>query len=228
MTGPYDYYVFDLDGTLVDVDDAYVGELFERIGDRLGYDFSDRQARRLWHGLDGQRNEQLRRWGIDPAEFWRVFHDEEDPLARAEATYLYPDAERVGDLDEPAMVVTHCQRYLTEPVLETVDVADWFDAVVCCTDETGWKPDPEPVRMALSAVGVDGDGAGVLVGDSPHDVGAAWNAGLDAAHVERHAPEIRGLYVVGDHRLRGVDELFRVGRRNLSPAVADSGAADRR
>ena len=202
----YEKWVFDLDGTLIDVDPAYVQDLFRRVGDRLGYEFTDRQAEAVWHGLGGYRNDQLDAWGIDTDDFWTAFHDEEDPEARADATFLYEDAARVGELDDPTVLVTHCQQYLTEPVLEQLDIGDWFDAVVCCTEDTGWKPAPEPVHMALSAAGANG-GAGVLVGDGPQDVGAAWNAGLDAAHVERHGHDRRGLCVVGDHRLERVDQL---------------------
>jgi phosphoglycolate phosphatase len=206
QTASYDRWVFDLDGTLVDVEDDYVHDVIGRVGDRLDYDFSDRQTEELWHGLAGERSERLAAWGVDPDRFWEVFHDEEDPIARAEATFLYEDAAVVGELDAPTVLVTHCQRYLAEPVLERLDIGDWFDSVVCCTAATGWKPDPTPVRRALSAAGAD-SGRGVLVGDSPHDVGAAWNAGLDAAHVERHGHERRGCCVVGDHRIDRVDEL---------------------
>ena len=201
----YDHYVFDLDGTLVDVEPEYVRDVFDRVGDRIGYGFSEREADAVWHGLGGVRNDQLSEWGVDVEAFWEAFHEEEDPEARADATYLYDDAEAVGDLDAPTVLVTHCQEYLTDPVLDALDIRDWFDSVVCCTEETGWKPDPEPVHMALSSVGADG--AGVLVGDGPHDVGAAWNAGLDGAHVERHGHDRRGLCVVGDHRINRVDEL---------------------
>lgn len=203
----YDQWVFDLDGTLIDVEPAYVHDIFGRVGDRIGYAFTDRQAEAVWHGLGGFRNDQLSEWGVDVEEFWEAFHDEEDPEARADATYLYDDAEPVGDIEDPTVLVTHCQQYLTDPILDRLDVRDWFDAIVCCTEETGWKPDPQPVQMALSEAGADG-GDGVLVGDGPHDVGAAWNAGLDGAHVERHGHERRGLCVVGDHRLDRVDELL--------------------
>jgi phosphoglycolate phosphatase len=203
---PYDYWAFDLDGTLVDVEPDYVYDVFDRVGDRIGYGFSDEQADAIWHGLGGFRNDQLDAWGVDTEAFWDAFHAEEDPQARAEATFLYDDAAVVGQLDAPTVLVTHCQEYLTDPVLDTLDIGDWFDAVVCCTEETGWKPDPEPVHMALRAAGAD-DGEGVLVGDGPQDVGAAWNAGLDGAHVERHGHERRGMCVVGDHRLERIDEL---------------------
>lgn len=207
MSAPaYDHWAFDLDGTLVDVESAYIHDVFDRVGDRLGHGFTDEQAEAIWHGLGGFRNDQLADWGVDVDAFWRAFHTEEDGEARAEATFLHDDAAVVGELEAPTVLVTHCQKYLTDPVLDTLDIRDWFDAVVCCTEETGWKPDPEPVHMALHAAGANG-GAGVLIGDGPQDVGAAWNAGLDGAHVERHGHERRGLCVVGDHRIERVDEL---------------------
>lgn len=207
MTAAYDRWVFDLDGTLVDVEGDYVQDVLGRVGARLGYQFSERQAETIWHGFSGQRSEQLRSWGIDPDQFWAIFHEEEDAEARADATFLYDDAAFVGELDAPTVLVTHCQQYLTDPVLDTLDIADWFDSIVCCTADTGWKPDPTPVRNALAAAGAT-TGRGVLVGDSPQDVGAAWNAGLDAAHIERHGHDRRGSCVVGDYRVGRLDELL--------------------
>ncbi|WP_435195034.1 HAD family hydrolase [Natronomonas sp. EA1] len=202
----YDFWLLDLDGTLVDVEPGYTHDVFDRVGERIGYDFSEEQAEILWHGLGGPRNEQLERWNIPVAPFWDAFHAEEDGEARADHTYLYPDAEFLADLDVPLGVVTHSQQYLADPVLDHLGIRDWFDTVVCCTNETGWKPDPRPVRMAMDDIGADG--RGVLAGDGPQDVGAAWNAGLDGIHVERHGHERRGLCVMADHRVQTFDDLF--------------------
>jgi len=204
----YDFWLLDLDGTLVDIEPDYVGGVFEEVGDRLGREFTDREAEIIWHGLGGSRDQQLREWGVDVEEFWNVFHDVEDAQARAEHTYLYDDADFVAELDGPVGLVTHCQRYLTDPVLDRLDIRDWFDTVICCTEDIGWKPDPAPVEMAMDDLGVGYDGhAGVLAGDGPHDIGAAWNAGLDGIHVERHGPQRRGQCVLGDHRIESFTEL---------------------
>jgi len=211
----YDVWLFDLDGTLVDAEWSYTRETFDRVGDRLGRAFTDRQAEVLWHGLGGSRDAQLREWGVEPEAFWSAFHAVEDPQARAEATTLHEDATALVDrIDGPIGVVTHCQRFLTDPVLDHLDVRDWFDTVVCCTAETGWKPDPTPVRRALADLGVPPDivgvadgPRGVLAGDAASDVGAAWNAGLDAVHVERHGPDNRGQCVLADYRVGSFDEL---------------------
>jgi phosphoglycolate phosphatase len=212
----YDFHLFDLDGTLVDAEWSYTRAVFDRVGDRLGRRFSDREARVLWHGLGGPRGDTLREIGVDPDEFWPAFHAVEDPVARAEATFLHDDAarllDRVDDAGGPTGLVTHCQRFLAEPVLDRVDLDGRFDAVVCCTDETGWKPDPAPIELAMRELGVDPRAdRGYYVGDGESDVGAAWNAGLDAVHVERVGHEDRGRCVLGDRRVRRLDELLPSG-----------------
>ncbi|SFS44786.1 HAD family hydrolase [Halostagnicola kamekurae] len=209
MVSEYDFWLLDLDGTLVDVEWSYTREVFDRVGERIDYEFTDAQADIVWSGLTGSRDRQLREWGIDPTTFWEAFHDEEDPLVRAEQTYLHEDAEFVGDLDEPVGLVTHCQEFLAEPVLANVDIADWFDTILCCTEQTGWKPDPTPVEQVMADLEVAKNGhKGVLAGDGANDVGAAWNAGLDAIHVERVGHDRRGRCVLGDYRVESFDELF--------------------
>ena len=202
----YDFWLLDLDGTLVDIEPAYIHSVFDGIGDRLGYDFTDREAEAVWYDLGDVGTEVLAEREVSAIEFWEVFHEVEEPLARAESTYLYDDAAFVAAIDEPVGLVTHCQRYLTEPVLDALDIADWFDVVVCCDDEIGWKPDPTPLYRAIEELRVTGTD-GVLAGDGPHDVGAAWNAGLDAVHIERHGHERRGGCVLGDYRIESFSDL---------------------
>jgi phosphoglycolate phosphatase len=219
----YDFWLFDLDGTLVDVEWSYVRRTFDRVGDRLGRRFSDSEAELLWYGLCGARDAQLREWGIEPGSFWPAFHAVEEPQVRAEATYLHDDADtllaRLDRRDVPVGVVTHCQRFLADPVLDELDLRGRFDAVVCCDEDLGWKPDPAPVERTLQEMGLveprvatDGgtvplDGRGVLAGDGASDVGAAWNAGLDGVHVERHGHDRRGRCVLADYRVSSFDEL---------------------
>jgi phosphoglycolate phosphatase len=217
LSQQYDFWLFDLDGTLVDVDWSYTRGIFDRVGERLGRNFSDRETELLWHGLRGARDPLLREWGIDPYEFWPALHAVEDPLARAEETFLHDDAAALLDqIDRPIGLVTHCQQFLAEPVLDRLDLRDRFDVVICCTDETGWKPDPAPVERAMKLLGVDDGHRGVLAGDGSNDIGAAWNAGLDGIHVERHDPHRRGECVLGDYRVTSFDELW-----DVEPVASD-------
>ncbi|MEZ3144083.1 HAD family hydrolase [Halobaculum sp. MBLA0143] len=226
----YDVWLFDLDGTVVDAEWAYTRAVFDRTGDRLDYEFTDRQAEDLWHGLTRTRNEHLREWGIDPERFWEVFHDAEDPQARAAASYVYDDAarliRRLREANVPVGVVTHCAAFLAYPVVETLEIDEWFDAFLSCDRETGYKPDPAPVRQVLSELGFEGDVDGVLLGDGQSDVGAAWNAGLDAVHVERHGHARRGRCVRADYRVPDFSELSGVAAPSPPEYTAASEARE--
>ncbi len=222
----YDVWLFDLDGTLVDAEWRYIRDTFDRVGERLGRRFTDRQATELWYGLDGRRDHKLREWGVDPDEFWPEFHAVEDPETRAAASFLHQDAgqliREVNASGRRTGIVTHCAGFLADPVIDQLGIRSWFDVILPCSTETGWKPDPEPVYRALTAlnVAIDSDALdgndpaatdvnGVLVGDGTNDVGAAWNAGLDAVHVERHGHERRGRCVLADYRVEALDTLSR-------------------
>lgn len=211
MTPPgYDFWVLDLDGTLVDTEWTYTRAVFDRVGECLDRSFSDREAAVLWHGLGGSRNEYLEGLGFDdPMAFWEVFHAVEDPAARVEATYLHDDASFVANLDVPVGLVTHSQPVVANQVLDTLEIRDWFDTVVTCSDDLGWKPDPAPVELAMEHLGVDpAIHDGVLAGDGANDVGAARNAGLASIHVERHDPDRRTGRVRSDYRIASFDELW--------------------
>ena len=203
----YDFWLFDLDGTLVDVEPAYARQVIANTGARLGYHFSEQQAEQLWYSIGGPPEYHLQRWGIDPDRFWTAFHEIEDPQERANHTFLYHDAQAVGDLRDAVGLVTHCQPYLAQPVLRRLGIDDWFDVIICCNDELGWKPDPAPIKSAMRQLGLSQDATGVVVGDTADDIGAAWNAGLDGIHIERHDPDRRGCCVWADYRLESCDEL---------------------
>ncbi len=221
MTDGYDLWLFDLDGTLVDVEREYALSVIEQTGQKIDYRFTEEEALQLWYGLGGAPEDHLRRRGVDPIDFWEAFHVVEDPETRLSHTYLYADAEVVSDIGSPVGLVTHCQPYLAEPVLEALDIADWFDVIICCNDEIGWKPDPRPIEQAMRGLGAPADATGALVGDSPGDIGAAWNAGLDGIHLERHGHDARGCCIRADVRLTGCDELpFREGYNHGSSVAS--------
>jgi len=212
-SGEFDFWLFDLDGTLIDVEQQYIYDVMNTVGRRFGVGFSEWEAEQLWYGPSHSRATVLDRHGLAPEPFWDAFHEIESPERRAAASHLYPDTDPfVRAVDAPVGLVTHCQEFLTEPVLEGLGITDWFDTIVCCTDQTGWKPDPEPVELAIQGLGVSQESRGVLVGDDPSDVGAAWNAGLTGVHIQRRNPDRIGQCVRGDHRIDSLAEL------NGSPA----------
>ena len=210
MTREYDFWLLDLDGTVIDVEKSYIQSVCTEVCNRLGASISARQAEHLWYGFGDTREQVFAETGIDSERFWEVFHEVDEPGPRAAATHLYTDAATfINTVDAPLGLVTHCQAYLTYPILDAMDIDDWFDTVVCCTDETGWKPDPEPLNIAMRDLGVAGNGhRGAMVGDDPGDVGAAQNAGLTAVSVERHDPDRLGGLAQGDHHVSALTDLL--------------------
>jgi len=74
----------------------------------------------------------------------------------------------------PLAVVTGRPREEARWFLERAEIADLFGAVVCMEDAAR-KPDPAPVRLALTRLGVR---RAWMVGNTPDDVRAAAGAGV--------------------------------------------------
>ena len=74
------------------------------------------------------------------------------------------------------VVATNKPDGLTEQLLDTLGISDWFDAVVGATSAPRRKPDPS--HLVMAAGGADWLRRAVMVGDSAPDVGAARAAGV--------------------------------------------------
>lgn len=66
--------------------------------------------------------------------------------------------------------------------LEKYDMEKYFDAIVTFEDTDKYKPNPEPVIMALERLGSKAEEA-IMLGDSMFDILCARNAGVKAALV---------------------------------------------
>lgn len=86
-----------------------------------------------------------------------------------ERTWLAEQAAR-----RPLGIVTGRPRGDAERFLAEHGIADCFQALICMEDAPA-KPDPAPVRAALTALGVT---RAWLVGDTPDDIRAARAAGV--------------------------------------------------
>lgn len=79
-------------------------------------------------------------------------------------------------------VVTSRLRHTTEIGLEKYDMLKYFDTIVTCEDADKFKPDPEPVNIALERLGSKPEES-VMLGDSMFDILCAKNAGVKAVLV---------------------------------------------
>ncbi len=161
-----------------------------------------------------------------------TMHDfEPDPIEadRLRATYMafqhtvhdemvtaFPGAveevERLVGRGTPIAIVTSKGREMTDRTMCVCGLTPHFSTVITATDVVHAKPHPEPVFMALEALGV-GVGRRVLfVGDSPHDIHAGKAAGVTTMAVPWGATSEAGLRAAApDHLIQSWSEL-RVAR----------------
>ncbi|MDR2354856.1 MAG: HAD-IA family hydrolase [Clostridiales Family XIII bacterium] len=79
-------------------------------------------------------------------------------------------------------IVTSRLPATTMEGLEKYGLTAYFDLVVTCEDCTRFKPDPEPVRIALAKLGKKPEEA-LMVGDTRNDILCARDAGVKSVLV---------------------------------------------
>jgi phosphoglycolate phosphatase len=176
--------VFDLDGTLIDsaadIGAALNGALarrklppfpLARIKEMIGGGVPKLVERALLaHGVS--------RIGLMPLaiDFLRLYR--EDLTSR---TTLFAGGlsllERLKSEGRKLAICTNKQQDLTIEALAQLGMAHFFSAVIGERIGRARKPDPEPLRNVLSALGVAPERA-IMVGDSAADVGCARAAGV--------------------------------------------------
>jgi HAD superfamily hydrolase (TIGR01549 family) len=130
------------------------------------------------------------RYGMDPAEFWRV-RDETASAAQIDAARKglktpYEDVDALRALDASLGVVSSNQQATIDALLDHFGLADRFEVAYgrepSVASLSRKKPSPYYIERALEELGAD---TALFVGDNESDVRAADNAGIDSAFVRR-------------------------------------------
>jgi phosphoglycolate phosphatase len=181
--------LFDLDGTLVDS----ARDLAETLNDVLAEEGLPALTLEAVKGMIGDGGSKLIERGLaatggDPGRapaFLPRFLALYEPRA-ARHTRLYPDAaEALARLAESGLrlgLVTNKPQDATLNILDALDLARFFGAVVGGDTLPERKPHPAPLLHAAARLGVAPDET-VMVGDNHHDVDAARAAGMAAVAV---------------------------------------------
>ncbi|WP_434353104.1 HAD-IA family hydrolase [Psychrobacter sp. HD31] len=87
---------------------------------------------------------------------------------------------RLEEQNIPWGVVTNKSRYLAEKLLEALNLSERCQTLVCPEDVTHTKPDPEPMYLAVKALGLTkSDCTNIIyVGDHIRDIQAGNAAGM--------------------------------------------------
>ncbi len=179
----YDAVLLDVDGTLVDSNDAHAHAWVEVLA-KHGIDVAFADARRMI-GMGGDRlieqvggpargtkeNEQL---GKERSELFRkswLRHVKPLPGARELVLRLRAEGYHYA-------IASAAKSEELKPLLEIANLVDLCEIKTTSSEVEESKPDPEIVDAALAKLPVDRSRA-VMIGDTPYDVEASTRASVD-------------------------------------------------
>jgi len=204
--------LFDMDGTLLDTAPDFIAVAQAMRKARGLEPVADKQVRDVVSG--GARAMVLSAFDVDPFseefEALRLEFLERYQEHCAVATHLYDGMEQLlADIEQANLtwgVVTNKPLRFAEPIMQQLNLATRSAVLICPDHVTKSKPDPEPMVLACSKLGLD-PASVLFVGDDLRDIESGRAAGSKTAAVRYgyihpdDNPDHWGADVVVDHPL---------------------------
>lgn len=183
MNNGYKVVLFDLDGTLIDTNELIIQSFQTVLDERFPGKYSRESIlpflgptlRETFQSVDEHQVDEL----ISAYRKWNS--ENHDAMVKA-----FPGVvEAVQKLTSEGIrlaIVSTKRNDMVERALQLMNIRNYFEVVVGLDDVTNAKPDPEPVKLALSRLGVEPAEA-IMVGDNFHDIISARAAGVDSVAV---------------------------------------------
>jgi HAD superfamily hydrolase (TIGR01509 family) len=174
--------LLDVDGTLIDSNDAHAKAWVDALGER-GYDVSFERIRRLM----GQGGDKLLPNVISvsaESELGKSLSERRAEIfleRYIEDVWPFPSTrallERMRGDGFRLVVATSAQKREMEPLLDRSGVRDLLQRTTSSDDAERSKPDADIIEAALAKAGASAEQA-VMLGDTPYDVEAARRASV--------------------------------------------------
>jgi HAD superfamily hydrolase (TIGR01509 family) len=179
----YDAVLLDVDGTLVDSNDAHAHAWVETFA-KHGIEVAFERVRKLI-GMGGDRLiETITGLPKDSRESKRISEDRSEIFRTRWLAKVKPfpgSRELVLRLRSDGYqyaIASAAKADELEPLLETAGLTDLVEVRTTSSDVERSKPDPEIVEAALSKLTAPRSRT-LMIGDTPYDVQAARAAGID-------------------------------------------------
>lgn len=182
MTTKPGVVLLDIDGTLIDSNDAHA-QAWVDAGREFGHEIDFARVRRLI-GMGGDKVlPQVAGLEEDTDEGQRIkerrgeiFREQYLPTLKA-----FPGArellQRFRDDGHTLVVATSASKDDMDALLEQAGIQDLIEEKASSSDAEESKPDPDIVQAALKSAGAE-PGDAVMLGDTPYDVEASGRAGV--------------------------------------------------
>ncbi|ANY70628.1 pyrophosphatase [Paenibacillus sp. BIHB 4019] len=170
--------LFDLDGTIIDTNELIIRSFLDALKGVVPADFS---REHIIPSMGQPLTMQMQQFsGLEDVTHLVAAYREVN--LRLHDEYVKPFdyvVEVIKNLHEQGIqigIVTTKMRLTTERGLKYVGLSDYIDTIVTIDDVTNPKPHPEPVSMAIAALGAD-PATTLMLGDSSVDILSAEAAG---------------------------------------------------
>lgn len=174
--------IFDIDGTLVDSNDAHAEswvEIFSEAGYEVPFD--------VVRPLIGMGGDKLlpKTIGIEAdsdegqrlsKKRWKLFETKYLPTLRP-LTGARSLVQRIRNDGLATVIATSAQKEELRVLLKAAEVADLMEEKATSSDAEHSKPDPDVVQAAIRKSGLNKSEL-MMIGDTPYDVEAALRAGV--------------------------------------------------
>lgn len=179
---PYHGVLLDMDGTLVDSNDAHARawhRAFTENGQQIPYDEIRRRigmgGDNLLPALLGIEKETELGTRISERRS-EIYQNESLPHIRP-FPGVRPLLERMREAGLRLAIATSSPDEELDPALDITGIRDLLEERTSADDAESSKPDPDIVQAALDRLGLRADEA-VMLGDTPYDIAAAGQTGL--------------------------------------------------
>ncbi|MFX1377212.1 MAG: HAD family hydrolase [Promethearchaeota archaeon] len=199
----YDIYLFDLDGTLLDLGNigSYSDQILVQTLRKLKIDkFPNRSERKeLWISEKHFQN-MLNKWGIAcSVNFWKYYDktdfEERKILLKNKKISLFKDVKNVLELiythkeNKKLAICTNTSDYIVDFFLIHFKIKKYFQEIFSmgATPQEYAKPSPNGILTILKKFEFNSQNqTALMIGDSIHDIKAAKKAKISSCLINRH------------------------------------------
>ena len=183
----YRLYLFDFDNTLYDTNEG-IREILRNALPMVGVEYDDSR----FGEFSGLSMDQVFERYVGDWDLYDRYRDEFMRIVRSDVYMTgvpFPETEHVlrelRSRGKRIGIVSGKMSFKIENLMGRDGMLDLVETIVGYGDTERHKPFPDPIELALSRFDIP-KGDVLYVGDSPNDSGAAINAGIDCAIVNRH------------------------------------------
>lgn len=207
--------IFDVDGTLIKTDIAFVEETMKKTMAETGDGTYNREmAAYFWWGGNGFDREEIlkQEFGVEDTErFWKIwtsYVEDFDYAKQFKSAYEdVAESVRLLNLRNVSLgIVTDPPRILAGPQIEMFLPKGYFTPIVTLSDTPGLKskPDPKGLLFCMNQMGLSPREV-AYVGDATNDLIAARNAGMDFFRINRGE---HNIYLQPEREINSLYELL--------------------